>query len=89
MAKFDVSQRVKVVDVDSSHNGQIGTVTVIAPKKDAVFYWLMFGPHHRVADSKITKFSQLSIQPTSPSPTSTEQNPPHMQLDKHRGICHK
>ena len=44
MAKFDVSQKVKVVDTASDHHGQVGTVAVIAPKKEAVFYWLMFGP---------------------------------------------
>lgn len=80
MAKFDVSQRVKVVDVDSSHNGQIGTVTVIAPKKDAVFYWLMFGPPPsggRFQDYKILTTFHSANQPfanfnrTEPAPYAT------------------
>lgn len=44
MAKFDFAQRVKVIDAASDYNGQVGTVVVIAPKEDTVYYWLMFGP---------------------------------------------
>lgn len=44
MAKFNVSQKVKVVDVTSDHHGEVGTVTVVAPKQDSNFYWLLFGP---------------------------------------------
>jgi hypothetical protein len=43
MAKFNVSQKVKVVDVNSDHHGEVGTVTVVAPKQDSNFYWLKFG----------------------------------------------
>ncbi|MBM4444662.1 MAG: hypothetical protein FJ020_05075 [Chloroflexi bacterium] len=43
MAKFSVSEKVKVVDVTSGHHGQVGTVTVIAPKQVGTFYWLKFG----------------------------------------------
>ena len=44
MAKFKVSEKVKVVDVTSDHHGEVGTVTVVAPKQDSIFYWLLFGP---------------------------------------------
>jgi hypothetical protein len=44
MAKYRVSEKVKVVDVTSDHHGEVGTVTVIAPKQGGIFYWLMFGP---------------------------------------------
>ena len=44
MAKFNVSQKVRVVDAASDHHGEVGTVTVVAPKQDSNFYWLLFGP---------------------------------------------
>ncbi len=44
MAKFNVSEKVKVVDVTSDHHGEVGTVTVVAPKQGSTFYWLLFGP---------------------------------------------
>jgi hypothetical protein len=45
VAKFSVSQLVKVVDQGSSHRDLIGSVIVITPENDGFFYWLRFDPN--------------------------------------------
>ena len=45
MAKFSVSQMVKVIDQGSSHRDLIGSVIVITPGNNGVFYWLRFDPN--------------------------------------------
>ena len=44
MAKFSVSQLVKVIDQGSVHHDLIGSVIVVTPVDDAFFYWLRFDP---------------------------------------------
>jgi hypothetical protein len=45
VAKFSVSQMVKVIDQGSSHRDLIGAVIVITPENDGFFYWLRFDPN--------------------------------------------
>ncbi len=44
MAKFTISQTVKVVDQNSPHHDLVGSVIVVTPEKGGFFYWLRFGP---------------------------------------------
>jgi hypothetical protein len=43
VAKFSISQLVKVIDRSSSHHDHIGSVIVIWPENGRFFYWLKFG----------------------------------------------
>lgn len=45
MAKFNVAQRVKVVDMNSPLDDCVGTVIVVAPRQDGFSYWLRFDPN--------------------------------------------
>ncbi|HBD08225.1 MAG TPA: hypothetical protein DCZ69_08160 [Syntrophobacteraceae bacterium] len=42
MAKFSISQLVKVIDRSSLHHDLIGSVLVIWPENGRFFYWLKF-----------------------------------------------
>ena len=43
VAKFSISQIVKVVDQQSPHHDLVGSVIVVTPGKGGFFYWLRFG----------------------------------------------
>lgn len=45
MAKFSISQLVKVVDQSSTHHDLIGSVIVVTPENSGFFYWLRFDPN--------------------------------------------
>ena len=45
MARFSVSQLVKVVDQNSPHHDLIGSVIVVTPQNGGFFYWLRFDPN--------------------------------------------
>jgi hypothetical protein len=45
VAKFIVSQLVKVVDQSNSHHDLVGSVILVAPEDEAFFYWLRFDPN--------------------------------------------
>ena len=45
MAKFTVSQLVKVIDQSSVHHDLIGSVIVVTPQNGGFFYWLRFDPN--------------------------------------------
>ena len=44
MAKFSVSQLVKVIDPGSVHHNLIGSVIVVTLVDSGFFYWLRFDP---------------------------------------------
>jgi hypothetical protein len=45
VAKFNVAQRVKVVDTNNPHDDCVGTVIVVTPQQDGFSYWLRFDPN--------------------------------------------
>jgi len=45
VAKFSVSQLVKVVDQSNMHRDLIGSVIVVTPENGGFFYWLRFDPN--------------------------------------------
>jgi hypothetical protein len=45
VAKFSVSQVVKVVDPSSRHHDLVGSVIVVTPENGSFFYWLRFEPN--------------------------------------------
>lgn len=42
VARFEVSQKVQVVDKDSPDHDSVGRVIVVTPEQDGFFYWLRF-----------------------------------------------
>ncbi len=45
MAKFNVAQRVKVVDMNNPLVDCVGTVVVVSTRHDVISYWLRFDPN--------------------------------------------
>jgi hypothetical protein len=43
VAKFSISQMVKVIDQLSPHRDLVGSVIVVTPGNGGFFYWLRFG----------------------------------------------
>lgn len=43
VAKFSISQMVKVIDQHSPHHDLVGSVIVVTPGRGGFFYWLRFG----------------------------------------------
>jgi hypothetical protein len=43
VAKFSISQMVKVIDQHSPHHDLVGSVIVVTPGNGGFFYWLRFG----------------------------------------------
>jgi hypothetical protein len=43
VAKFTISQMVKVIDQHSPHHDLVGSVIVVTPGNGGFFYWLRFG----------------------------------------------
>lgn len=65
MAKFQVNQKVRVVDKNSPQHGRVATVSVVTPQQNSVIYGLMFDLKENPKLPAVGRFVEEQLEATA------------------------